>query len=309
VRALARPTSDTTLLKKLGVELVTGDLTSPESAAALVAGADVVYHCAAKTSNWGAWSEYQVGNIQTTRRVVEACQNHREIRRLVHVSSIAVFGHPRVTGAKIADEAPLGQRLWLWDHYNRSKIAAEHAARQLGERATMIRPTCIYGPRDTSFIPRILRTLHRGGLWIIGSGDNQLNLVYATDAADAAIRAGHEPRAGGEAYNIASGGGLTQRELLDLLCTAEDLPPVRRRIPSRIAHAYGFLCEVAGHARRQPRPPAVTRHDLSVFTRPSHFASSKARAQLGWQPRIDAQEGVARTLHWLHQQAANHDVD
>src|SRR5947209_6820121 len=46
VRALVRPSSDTSFLRGLGVELVVGDLDQPATLPPAIAGADVVYHCA-----------------------------------------------------------------------------------------------------------------------------------------------------------------------------------------------------------------------------------------------------------------------
>src|SRR5215471_16955099 len=53
VRALVRPTSDTSFLRPLGVELAVGDLNDPNSLRPAVADADVVYHCAARVGDWG----------------------------------------------------------------------------------------------------------------------------------------------------------------------------------------------------------------------------------------------------------------
>ena len=55
VRALARSDRNTEFLRHLGVELVHADLLQPDSLHAAVAGADVVYHCAARVGNWGTW--------------------------------------------------------------------------------------------------------------------------------------------------------------------------------------------------------------------------------------------------------------
>src|SRR5947208_17141941 len=55
VRALVRPTSDTTFLRTLGVELIEGDLSRPETLPPALAGASVVYHCAARVGDWVPW--------------------------------------------------------------------------------------------------------------------------------------------------------------------------------------------------------------------------------------------------------------
>src|SRR5438094_666540 len=59
VRALVRPDSDTGFLRTLPVELVHGDLAQPASLPAAVAGADTVYHCAARVTDWGSWDLFR----------------------------------------------------------------------------------------------------------------------------------------------------------------------------------------------------------------------------------------------------------
>src|SRR5438093_8723483 len=59
VRALVRPSSDTSFLRSLGVELADGDLNDPDSLRRAVTGADVVYHCAARVGDWGPWRAFQ----------------------------------------------------------------------------------------------------------------------------------------------------------------------------------------------------------------------------------------------------------
>ena len=94
VRALVRPTSDTTFLRGLGAELVEGDLSDSASLRRAVAGADVVYHCAAKVGDWGAWRSFQSLVVDATANVLEACRQEG-VGRVLHVSSITVYGHPK----------------------------------------------------------------------------------------------------------------------------------------------------------------------------------------------------------------------
>src|SRR5205823_14416651 len=66
VRAMVRPSSDTTLLRSLGVELVTGDLLDAAAVRQALTGAGVVYHCAARVGDWGAWAQFRADVIDTT---------------------------------------------------------------------------------------------------------------------------------------------------------------------------------------------------------------------------------------------------
>jgi nucleoside-diphosphate-sugar epimerase len=153
VRALVRPGADTSFLQSIGVELVTGELRDPASLRPFVDGADVLYHCAAKVGEWGPWRVFQEGIIDATRNLLGACREAR-VGRVLHVSSITVYGHPRERADLFTEDEPLGQRLWtIGDHYCRAKVAAEelcHCAAELALRAT--RPchhaACLPRPGD-----------------------------------------------------------------------------------------------------------------------------------------------------------------
>src|SRR5271156_2663236 len=75
VRALVRPTSDTSFLRTLGVELVEGDLSQPDTLPRAVDEADVVYHCAARVGDWGSWSAFKSEIIDATAHIMNACRS------------------------------------------------------------------------------------------------------------------------------------------------------------------------------------------------------------------------------------------
>jgi len=298
VRALVRPTSDVSFLGGLGVELAVGDLHDPESLRRAFDGADVVYHCAAHVGDWGPWSLFQREVIDATGNVLEASRS-AGVGRVLHVSSVTVYGHPRNGGDPITEDAPLGQRpFWLWDYYCRSKMAAEELARAHGPRVTIVRPSWIYGPRDRTSLPRLVRAFQANQVRLIGSGDNLMNVVYAADVADGAIRAANHRETGGQAFNLCSAGELTQRQFVDALAEALAQPPVRRRLPFWTAHAAGFLLEAAARAVFRKRPPHLTRYVVGLVGRPTRFSIARAQEQLGWRPQVGAREGLRRTLAW-----------
>src|SRR5882762_10185311 len=72
VRALVRPGSDVAFLKQLGVELVHGDLHDVVSLPPAVAGADIVYHCAARVGDWGSWADFRAQVVEATCHLVAA---------------------------------------------------------------------------------------------------------------------------------------------------------------------------------------------------------------------------------------------
>jgi len=296
VRALVRPGSDVRFLQSLGAELVEGDLAAAADLARAVAGVDRVYHCAAMVGDWGPWRLYQSLVIDATRQLLEACQR-AGVGRVLHVSSISVYGHPRGPGPWTEDE-PLGQHLGLWEHYARSKIEAERECLRYPGELTMVRPTWFYGPRDRRTLPRVIKALNAGRVRVLGRGDNRINILYAADVADGAIRAAEQPAAAGRAYNLSGEAGLTQREYLDLVTDTLGYPRIERRMSLGMAYYGGFLAELIGMAIRLKRPPHWSRYVVNLITRPPHYSNARAREELGWAPRMPVEEGFRQTLAW-----------
>jgi nucleoside-diphosphate-sugar epimerase len=297
VRALVRPASDVTFLRALGVELVEGDLAQPETLPRAVAGADVVYHCAARVGDWGPWRRFKAEIIDATANLLGACRT-AGVGRVLHVSSIIVYGHPRERGDLFTEDEPLGQNFWVWDYYCRAKVEAERLCQAYRGDVTVVRPSWMYGPRDRTSLTRVLKALQARRVAIIGKGDNRLNIVYAADVADGAIRAANHPGGVGRAYNLSSPGEVTQREFLDHLTAKLGLPAIRRRVPYRVAFWGGFLAEIIGRAIRLKRPPHFTRYAVALIGRSVRFSTERARQELGWAPRAGWEEGVRRTLEW-----------
>lgn len=299
VRALVRPGSDVSFLRRLGVELVEGDLRDPVSLPKAVAGADIVYHCAARVGNWGTRKEFHTDIVDTTRNLLQACTTAK-VGRVLYVSSLSVYGHPREpkTGM-MTEEEPIGQRLGILDHYCRAKAEAEELARAYRGDLTIVRPSWIYGPRDRNGFPRLVHALRDRWVSIVGSGDNPLNIVYVTDVADGAIRAATCPEARGRVYHLSSEGQITQRQFFDFLTDALGLPRIRKRVPVRLAWFGGLVGELIARSLRWQRSPHVTCYGMSLLTRSCRFSIEKAKAELGWRPQVELHDGLRRTLDWF----------
>src|SRR5262249_1046940 len=106
----------------------------------------------------------------------------------------------------------------------------------------------------------------------------------------------------GQAYNFSSAGEITQQQLIDLLADELGQPRVTRHIRFRFAFWAGMFSEVIGRLIFLKRPPHITRYAVGLIGRPPLYSTGKARTELGWQPRIDVQEGLRRTLDWYRQQ-------
>ena len=297
VRALVRGGSDTSYLESLGVECVAGDLSDAASLAAAVSGVHMVYHCGARVLDWGPWDKFLAEVVQLTTNLVTACEDS-SVQRILHISSVAAFGHPRGK-RKFTEDEPLEQHLWLWDYYPKAKAMCEYEVQKFSRAWTIIRPTLTYGPRDRRFLPRLLGALRRGVVRLIGRGDNLLSLVHVSDVAAGAILAAESEQAAGRSYNLVPDGEISQRDFINLVCDSAGLPPVNSGVPPRLAFGWCFFMEVVYKSLRKPVPPSVTRHSISVMSRSLQFTGERARAELGWQPQIDVRTGVRESVQSL----------
>jgi 2-alkyl-3-oxoalkanoate reductase len=297
VRVLVRSGRDLTFLREQGAEIIEGDLRDPASVGRAVTGATIVYHCAAKVSDWGPWREFEEEAVASTRNVLAACMLAK-VARLLHVSSISVYGHPRIApDAKINEDTPIGQHFWMWDYYPQAKLLAEKIAREY-PAVTIVRPSWLYGPRDRITIPRVIPALLEKRAPIIGSGENYLNIIYAGDVAAGAILAANHPQALGQTYNLCSEGEVRQKDLLNTLTDALSLPRISKHVPYFLAIRFAFVQELIARLLLRAKPPTITRRAIYLIGRSTQYSTQKARTQLGWEPRVQIDDGVRRTLEW-----------
>jgi nucleoside-diphosphate-sugar epimerase len=298
VRALVRDPAGAAWLEHAGVELLTGDTLEPSTLCPAVTGCDVVFHAAASVTSDGGWEAFRRPNVDGTRHVVDASAAARA--RLVHVSSVAVYGaraRYAAPGGKTDEDtplAPLGAHAW----YARSKRESEqlvldaHAQGRLW--ATAVRPDVVYGERDRQFVPRIARLLRFGVAPVIAGGRSTMAVVHAANVADGMVRAAAHDAAGGRAYNLANDYDLTVAEFFALAGVGLGRP---MRFVSIPASAARVVIRVA--ARIAPaRLRSSLRQSVDFLTRDNPFTSERARRELGWDPPVHPRDGVAGAFRW-----------
>jgi nucleoside-diphosphate-sugar epimerase len=297
VRALVREESDTRFLETLPIEIVQANLRELSKAPLTLENAGAVYHCAAYVRDWGPWQDFYEGTVELTRAVVDACRE-AGAGRFAHVSSISVYGNPPESAGLITECTPTNQFLWPGDHYGRSKVMAEEVVRSYGDHV-ILRPSWIYGRRDLVSLPRVINLLRTRKVKLIGRGENMLNLVNARDVARGIVLAATAPQARGQAYHLCNRGEITQREFFQLIAERLDLPPVKRRVPFKLAWRVAQLLEFVYRTLGAKSPPPVTRRALLLLSRPTRFSIDKAERDLSWRPEIPVREGLEDVIQSL----------
>jgi nucleoside-diphosphate-sugar epimerase len=187
-----------------GVELRRADLAEPERLVRGFAGADAVVSNAALFSLRNQnWAEHHRANIDGTRNVYEAIAAAK-VKRVVQVSSVAVYKHHRPFVDEGAEQLGEATRRGLTNTYPISKALSEQLAWRLAEEhglaLTCIRPCAIYGAFDPNFTT-VFRRL-AGFPVTVMPAFTRFGIVYAGDVAEAIALSLERPVSIGKAYNV-----------------------------------------------------------------------------------------------------------
>ncbi len=304
VRALERPTSDTSYLESRA-EVVVGDITEPDSLPAALAGVEVVYHAAANVSDWGPWSDFKRITVDGTRNMLRAAAD-AGVKRFLHVSSDAVYRYDDL--ARGVDESTrLETHFGPLDYYRRAKTAAEKIARRAHERGrvpvTIVRPALILGERDAAMLPGLLVFLKSSTAAYMGNGRNQLPCIHAGDVADLCIRAATTEAALGETYNAVNEEHVTQRDLFDAATESAGIDAPRRSVPLRVLYTFAAGTEAIARLRGWSHHPELTRLAVNLMGLDYIEDNSKARTELGWRAKVGMREAVRRSVEWARERS------
>lgn len=255
---------------------------------------DAIVHCAAKSAPFGRELDFIGANVMGTMHLLEAVAQVGT-PRFVHISSPSIYCAGRAL-ENVNEDARLPSR--RINHYAATKLASEELVRQAhdaGFPTVILRPRAIYGPGDNALFPRLLAALKDGKLPVIGSGENRIDLTYIDDAVHGvkqALVAG--PHCLGRAYNLTSGEPVHLWDLIRDLCQRLDLPPPTRRVGRRAARMAAFGMETWHRLARRPGEPRLTRYSVDSLSLDATLDISAAKRDLGYEPTVSVEEGVAR---------------
>ncbi len=272
------------------IETVVGSLSDRAALAELVTGAELVIHVASMYRTEAARERFFEVNHEGTVHLLEAA-SAAGVRRFVSCSTIGVHGHVDTSPAN--EDSPCAPR----DHYQESKLLAEHACRKVMAEGRMevviVRPCAIYGPGDTRML-KMFRMLSRGMFVMIGEGRANFHPVYIDDLVEGFMKTLTVPEAAGETFIIGGARYLPLAEYVTLAAQALGTVPPKIRLPYGLMEAAALGCEAL--CKPFGLSPPLHRRRLRFFKHNRAFSIEKARRMLGYQPRVDLEEGFRRTV-------------
>jgi UDP-glucose 4-epimerase len=260
------------------VEVVEGELRSYERVHNAVRGTDVVFHLGALGSVPRSVQDPLTSsavNVEGTLNVLLAARDEG-VRRVVFSSSSSVYGTRRdlpVTEGTPPD--PISP-------YGVAKLAAERYCVSFSRvyesfETVVLRYFNVFGPRQSplsqyaAVIPLFVSALERGEpITVFGDGEQSRDFTYVDNVVDATLRAAEVAEANGRMFNVSAGRPATVNELADTIARIMERDVERRFAPER---------------------PGDIRHSWADI--------SAARDVLAYEPRVELEEGLRRTVDAL----------
>jgi nucleoside-diphosphate-sugar epimerase len=297
VRCLVRESSNLRYLKHPQVEFTYGGLDETTDWSSAFAGVETVYHVAGLTFARRSRNYFDVNHRGTEAILAAALKHRRQIKKFVHISSLAAVG-PARDGNPVDEEttpAPITP-------YGRSKLLGEEAVRAVGDLlpVAIVRPPAVYGPRDYALY-ELFKAIARGISPTIGSFDKKISLVHVDDLVRGIILAGEKEVSSGRTYFISS------QEMYSVKALTEMLAGIFKRrvrtfaIPRPLALMVALTAEAG--AALIGKPPVINRDKVKDLSQRCWGCSIElAKRELGYRQQIELETGLRETIDWYRRE-------
>ena len=293
VYAAVRKNSKTGHLKDLNIEYVYLDYSNVDALKAELSEKQYTYiiHGAGVTRAISE-IEYNKVNAEYTANLAQAALVLGDtLKKFVLISSLAAIGPLKTLNGIITEDSypnPITA-------YGRSKLLAEKMLKAVnGLNYTILRPTAVYGPRDTGifiFFKQVSNHLEP----YIGNIEQKLSFIYVTDLAKAAISA--LPAGNMKTYNISDGNFYDRHELGTLTKTILNVKTFKFHLLVNFVKLIAGISEKVSSLRNTA--PILNLEKLDELMAVNWSCSNElAKQDLGFYPQYPLAEGLKETLQW-----------
>jgi nucleoside-diphosphate-sugar epimerase len=292
VVGFVRRSSDLSRLVGRSVQLIYGDITDRPTLAAAMQGVDWVFHTAAYVELGLVDTALMTQvNVEGTRAILEAAKA-TGVSKLVYCSTIGVYGD---TQGHVVDETFQRQQQDFSSAYDRTKYLAQQCVDQFaaaGLPVVSVMPAGIFGADDPHFGP-VLDAFLQGKLKVWAGGDRITGIVHVDDVVTAMILAAEKASPG--SHYILSAGEMSTRAMFDWVSQTTGIP-VPTEVPAPLVRLAGNILDPIG--RMLSWQPPISRERVHyIYDRCVRVDGSKAKRELGWQPR-SVTETLQDSIRW-----------
>lgn len=257
---------------------------------------DYVVHAAGATKCINADDFYRI-NTEGTKNFVRALQEtDQPMQRFVYLSSLSIFGAIReeMPHTEILDtDTPQPNTA-----YGKSKLMAEQWLKQQGGLPLVIlRPTGVYGPRETDYF-LMAKSIKGHSDFAVGYSRQDITFVYVKDVVQAIFKAIEREECIGKAYFLSDGAVYDSRTFSDLIQKELGIKFLLRikapvwvlRIITAIGDRWG---KITG------KVSALNNDKYHILRQRNWMCDiAPARRDLGFEPEYNLERGVKEAMDW-----------
>lgn len=287
LKALVRRTSNVDALINLGVELVYGDISNPNSLIDFIRNVDICYHIAAQVASTTREQFFEV-NVNGTKNVCDAILKYNPSCRMIYCSSIVVKNVNFITKFTLSN--------YTMSKYEAEKIVDMYMKN--GLRATVIYPGYIYGPYDKNFIPSIVKMLKYGIKFLVTGGEKNAPVVYIDDLCELFYLAGINEIAIGKKYVSLKENEIGIHVFLKIIARKMNYPFPKKIYPKIPLVVIAFILDKIYRLLRRKKQPKINMRIIGALSNRAKLFNYDAVKDLGWDHRVSIIEGIDKALAW-----------
>jgi nucleoside-diphosphate-sugar epimerase len=293
VRCLLRKSSDLKWLKDLPIEMTYGDCGDKTSLREAVKDIDQIFHLAGITKAVKKKTYFEI-NASGTENLIQAClENNPRIQKFIYLSSQAAAGPCRN-----GDKKRESDQCKPVSAYGQSKRMGEELALAHAHEIPLLilRPCAVYGPRERD-IYTFFKLLSKRIKPRLSGEDQHISLCYVEDIVHAILLAAQSQAPSGDIFFLSDGQDYRLEEMGDTFARAMGVNAYRIRVPEwmmiGMASFSEYLSKLSG------KPPLLNRGKMEEILQRNWVCDiTKAKAVLGFEPRIPLSEGAKLTFEW-----------
>jgi len=285
-------------LEKQGISFIKTDLQDKESIINACKNQDYVFHCGALSSPWGKYKDFYNTNILGTKNIIQGCKEN-SVKRLMHVSTPSIYFDFK-DKLNISEKDPLPDK--PVNDYAKTKLLAEQEidkAHKEGLPVITIRPRAIFGPGDTSILPRLIKANNKNFIPVIGDKKVLVDITYVKNAVDALLLCKDSPDFTlGKKYNITDGEPVLLYDFLEQVITELGYVFKPKYFSYNNAYRIAAFSEFVSKTLLFGKEPVLTRYTVGILGTSQTLDISAAKEELGYNPKDTTTKGIKELIEW-----------
>ncbi len=300
LRCFVRGSSNLTALNrhiltanKNQIHMITGNLLSREDCKRAAEDVSIVFHLAAGVEK--TFPGCYMNSVVATRNLIDAILDKGNLKRMVNVSSIAVYSNRDTNKSGILDEkcemdkeCALRNEAYVYGKVKQDEIVLDYA-KKFNIPYVIVRPGEVFGPGKRKISGRV--GIDTFGIYLHLGGKNQIPLTYVDNCAEAIVLAGIRGEVNGEVFNIVDDDIPTSRQFLKMYKkNVGHFWSVY--IPYRISYLLCYFWEKYSAWSRGQLPPVFNRRQCIAAWKKVRYSNKKIKEKVGWKPRVPIDEAL-----------------